>query len=559
MPPTEQEAVIQIALSDLIPTPDNPRKLNDDEAMRSLTASIKSLGVLQPVLCRPYQKKPGKYDLRAGHRRLHAAKAAGLMEIPAIVRDMDDKTAIEVTVTENLNREDLHPLDQGRAIKSLLAAGWDAAEVASRMGRTAGWVMRRAQLGNLSPKLVKMVEKPGHGMAKAHIGVLQQLARLPEKIQGEIAGDMPRGREYLPHWMISPADCSEFIQNVWLMGLDRVPWELGDPDLYPKAGACANCRKRSACQPQLWDDLETNKGESGRCLDSACFKEKNGRAMSAKLVAAKEKHGNVVLITNSNHGDAQAEAKRYGLPVLQSYSVRRCKKSARGAQPALIIAGKGAGSMTYINRLDSGASVSARAKPMTMKDKRAQLGRRRQAFVVDRMAGIVDEKLNELDGTPPDWLDKPFREHLAILHVAFAGSEPRDLPGTQLAWNDLDKYINQWPKMQPQLLTQTLDDLLTIWRSRLVRHDLTNLSNFKVDVERIAEYLDVDLKALAAEAITKLPEPKSWGSAKVNGNGKAAKPKRKAARKTKAKKSTAKGGNTLGRSKGRTRRATAAS
>lgn len=105
-----------VPVEDVVPTPDNPRKRIDTKApdFLELVESVKALGILQPLVARPHPTQAGKLDLRAGHRRHEAARAAGLAEVPVMVREMSDRVAMEVTVLENLQRVDLTPMEEAR-------------------------------------------------------------------------------------------------------------------------------------------------------------------------------------------------------------------------------------------------------------------------------------------------------------------------------------------------------------------------------------------------------------------------------------------------------------
>lgn len=151
-PPAQPPVIQQLPIDKVIPTPDNPRTIDPySPAMKELTKNIEEVGILSPVLVRPHPEKPGCYDLRAGERRWRAAKLLGMKTINAIVREMSDQDAKKITVIENLHREDLSPLEEGRGIQTLLDAGWETKAIAAELGKAPSWVVRRAQLTKLSP------------------------------------------------------------------------------------------------------------------------------------------------------------------------------------------------------------------------------------------------------------------------------------------------------------------------------------------------------------------------------------------------------------------------
>lgn len=112
--------VKNIPLAAISPNPHQPRKEFDPAALDDLATSIKSQGVLQPVLVRPLEARPGTFELVAGERRLRASKLAGLTEIPALVRALDDRESLAIALIENLQREDLNAMEEAEGYRQLL-------------------------------------------------------------------------------------------------------------------------------------------------------------------------------------------------------------------------------------------------------------------------------------------------------------------------------------------------------------------------------------------------------------------------------------------------------
>jgi ParB family chromosome partitioning protein len=112
--------VKNIPLAAISPNPHQPRKEFDPVALDDLASSIKSQGVLQPILVRPLEAQPGTFELVAGERRLRASKLAGLNEIPALVRALDDRESLAIALIENLQREDLNAMEEAEGYRQLL-------------------------------------------------------------------------------------------------------------------------------------------------------------------------------------------------------------------------------------------------------------------------------------------------------------------------------------------------------------------------------------------------------------------------------------------------------
>ena len=176
---SQLEKVQKIPISELIPFKNRPFKVVDDEAMLRTTESIAQFGVLTPLIARPLED--GGYEIISGHRRAHAAEAAGLTEVPVIVRDMDDDAATVLMVDSNLQRESILPSERAFAYKMKLEAmkhqgertdlqeGGTSTQVVSKSrsnkqlgeqnNQSRETVRRFIRLTNLIPELLDMVDQ----------------------------------------------------------------------------------------------------------------------------------------------------------------------------------------------------------------------------------------------------------------------------------------------------------------------------------------------------------------------------------------------------------------
>jgi ParB family chromosome partitioning protein len=164
-------ALQDIPISQIAPNRFQPRAHFDEETLVALTASIRELGLLQPVLVRPLDGD--RYELVAGERRWRAAKRAGLQTIPALVRTVDDTTSLEQALVENLHREDLNPLEEAAAYQQLIEdfnLTQDA--VALRVGKSRSAVSNTLRLFQLPPAIQKLVAEGqlSAGHARALLG-----------------------------------------------------------------------------------------------------------------------------------------------------------------------------------------------------------------------------------------------------------------------------------------------------------------------------------------------------------------------------------------------------
>jgi ParB/RepB/Spo0J family partition protein len=146
-----------IPLEQIMPSPLNPRRAVTGDQLEELAASIREKGLLQPVLVRPGVNGAGAFELVCGHRRLAAAQVVGLEELPAIVRELDDQAVLEIQVIENLQRADLHPLEEAESYRRLLLVkGYDVARIAEKIGRSVKYVYDRVKLLELTKEAKKL-------------------------------------------------------------------------------------------------------------------------------------------------------------------------------------------------------------------------------------------------------------------------------------------------------------------------------------------------------------------------------------------------------------------
>ncbi|MCX7779380.1 MAG: nucleoid occlusion protein [Negativicutes bacterium] len=144
----EKAGFKQVPVGEIVPNPYQPRKLFYDEALQELADSIREHGVIQPLLVR---RKEGRFELIAGERRLRASKIAGLQEVPVIIKEIDDKEMAELAMLENLQREDLHFLEEAQGFQHLISQfGFTQEELARRLGKKQSTIANKLRLLKLS-------------------------------------------------------------------------------------------------------------------------------------------------------------------------------------------------------------------------------------------------------------------------------------------------------------------------------------------------------------------------------------------------------------------------
>ncbi len=152
----DENVVSELNIIDVEPNKEQPRKAFDKEKLDALTSSISEIGVILPIIVT--KKESGRYMIIAGERRWRAAKAAGLKKIPAIIKDYEEKEAAEVALIENLQREDLNPIEEAKGYKSLIDGfSMTQEEISKRVGKSRSAITNSLRILNLPDEIIKYV------------------------------------------------------------------------------------------------------------------------------------------------------------------------------------------------------------------------------------------------------------------------------------------------------------------------------------------------------------------------------------------------------------------
>lgn len=547
----------------IIPTKDNPRVIRkDDPKTAELAESIRKNGLLQPVICRPLpegpvrviegckvdgpdrfrvvkgQRTPGFYltgpikkadaerfakanaevefELLAGERRFLATKLLGETKILAIVRPMDDRAALEVTVVENLQRENLTPIEEARGVKRLLQEGQDAKVIGAEIGKSPQWVIRRAKLADLHPEIIQDLEDPESTLSGTSVAHLEVLCRFNHDTQIDILKEL--GRQA---WIWEPKNFSEFNDTIdqRMMVLKRAPFKLADATLVPKAGSCLACQKRSACNPGLFDDEMDPKAlaATDKCLDRVCYEEKIEAHNALKEAELRKEHPGLIKVANDYM--TPDEMNKLGAVRIDGLNIEKSKKGMPGAKPALVVAGPGVGTVMWVTQRAEGRGTrdggrgtggggTDEARPMSMEEKQAQLLLRRKAWVcnhvAERLAGTAVRK-----GAEP-WI----KEYLPattvmIVAAAFGTRGCHTEPGT--AWTDFETFV----KAPDKAVTELWAEVAKVMQERLKFYTTSTCERHYDEALRIAKLCEMPEEAeLLALAAKEIPEPKAWSKGK---------------------------------------------
>ncbi len=167
----ENDTLKKLKITEVEPNRDQPRKNFDQEALEELAQSIGEYGLIQPIVV---TKKDGYYSIIAGERRWRASKLAGLKEIPAIIRDDDEKVNSEISLIENMQREDLNPYEKALGIRTLIDNyGLSQEDVAKKLGKGRSTIANWVRVLNLEPRVLEMAKngKLTEGHCKALLAI----------------------------------------------------------------------------------------------------------------------------------------------------------------------------------------------------------------------------------------------------------------------------------------------------------------------------------------------------------------------------------------------------
>lgn len=279
MNPSSPIQITHIPLEDIQPSPLNPRKHFDEAAITELAASIIVQGVLQPILVRLI--RPGKYEIVAGERRYRASLRTQLHDtIPCIIRDLTEEQALDIMIVENLQRKDIHPMEEANGFKQIMDIKHiDIKEMAARVGKSRSFVAQRLKLCDLIEPIQQHFFN-GWLMVKDALR-LSQLK--PADQQDFYDMDMSDRDELIE---VSDWDLRRY-QN----RLEDATFDINDPALIPGTPACVSCPYNSASAL-----LFAEPDQAAICNDSSCYRAKCDRAYHVNLVAAVDAP-DVVLIT----------------------------------------------------------------------------------------------------------------------------------------------------------------------------------------------------------------------------------------------------------------------
>lgn len=281
--PPGAASVAELFVSEIVASPNNPRKHFDDAYIAEMAESIKNIGLIQPITVRPNPNPKTRggfpYELVVGECRWRAAKLAGLSKIPGFWRELDNKQVLEIQIIENLQRRDVHELEEANGYRVLMDRhGYQVEQIAAKIGKSKAYVYARLKLTALCEAAQeafyakKLDASTALLVARIRGETLQKKA--VKALTTEGYGGGPK----------SYRDAKYYIQNQFTISLKQATFSPDDAHLVPDAGACSSCPLRSGNDPELFADIV----DADICTDTKCFEAKRQARQAALLANAEQ-------------------------------------------------------------------------------------------------------------------------------------------------------------------------------------------------------------------------------------------------------------------------------
>lgn len=350
---TKDLEVIDIYLTRISISKSNPRKSIDNNAICYLAESMEEHGLLQPITVRPVDDN---YEIVAGERRYRAAKQLNWITIPAIVREVTNDEMLEVQVLENLQREDINPMDEAAAFATLIKKE-DIEWLAARIHKSTRYVQDRLKLNNLS-RLGKIL------LSKCHLplGHAVLISKLTPEYQMKALKecfpmiDFEDDTEY--QWEEEEQICKVTLNelkdeiNNFFAYFDKAKFDPADKFLNKEAGACTECPHRTINNLLLFSDITSE----DRCTNSSCFHAKNEQQVINNIEQAKRLHKGIKEGTVDFNGRVKVGGK-----LIEEYS----DKAAKGLTPVVVtktdsFRGEAIGKVVYVDLTEAKEKATAK-------------------------------------------------------------------------------------------------------------------------------------------------------------------------------------------------------
>jgi ParB/RepB/Spo0J family partition protein len=479
--------VTLIPIHDISPSPVQPRKNFGN--LDTLAASMKAAGLLQAVVVRAIGDG---YELVSGERRLRAAKLLKWKVIPSVVRTLTDDEAHEITVIENLERDSLTPLEQARSIDILLKApGHTVTDVADRLGRSPGWVMRREALLSLSNEWQTKTEDDTSSISRWPASCLEVVARLNSDDQADLLKD------YLNDSSVPKReDLLEHVTHKYQRDITTAGFDTADMNLLSGIGSCTECRARTGAQPDLFDDIEKAPEGLGRCLDLKCWMNKERASREKLFLQAKEKYGDELRTVAQGYYHANGSATPWSKAVDKArikneWEWQSCKRTEPGATPVLVVDGKDRGKVRFMKMNETALQRDERAMKRE-KENPVKVADAKRMVHLAELASNVIRAMIEAETLPKIDLSVMIAYTVTFGIDGYSGD------------NDFAKY-DEMVTLKPAELEKKFVQGI----AESIDGNTWNWEGSEDDIRHVCDIMKLDYDALAEQALKDVPVPEA--------------------------------------------------
>jgi ParB family chromosome partitioning protein len=434
--PPVVSSIQDIPLAKIRESKTNPRRVFENAKLAELAENIRQHGVLQPILVRPLPEgEAGTYELVAGARRFRASKLAKRESIPATVRELTDAQALELQVIENVQRVDVHPLDEAQGYAALIQLQPDTYTVetiATRVGRSPAYVSGRLRLIQLIPEAKQAFYEDkltvAHAFEVARLQPNDQRRALQECFpHHRNAGAVLKDKHAEP--TVTVRELRGWIAREIHLDLTNAPFDPQDEKLLPAAGACSRCPKQTGSNPLLFPEIPRR---ASICTDRECYRAKVQALVQIHVKPLEEKGEKPLRVSQAPAWQANGYAKE----VLFEGQYRRAK--AKGECPntkaAVLIDGKGAGSIFYLCQAEECDVHNRVTRYQPTPQEQAQRKKEALAERVEKLSRF--RILEAIRKKLPDALSRPDLEMVALDYFRRLGHDNHRRVSKLYAWEE---------------------------------------------------------------------------------------------------------------------------
>lgn len=513
-----------LPLSSLLESPLNNRRHYNEQKLEELTASVRQKGVLTPLLARP---KGEKFEIAAGHRRFRAATKAGVLEVPVMIREMTDAEFLEVLTIENLQREDIHEMDEAIGYAELIEKhGYTVETIGAKVSKSTSYVYQRLKLAALIPPAQKLFFE---GVITAGHAIL--IARLSVEEQREVLNDETGilwpydGKDPDHPFPVSVRGLADAIRDELYLDLSKAPFKKDDAVLVPAAGACSVCPKRSGSEAGgLYADIK----EKNICTDRGCYNSK-----LAAFIGRQTDGGKIVTVSADYGRDKRGDGALRPSTYHQIYNqADHCKF----AQPAIMVDGNQRGQKVEICKNKDCTKHHRRSQSSSGSETAAAKAKRLDKEKQEKVARDIEIQYRRrvFEGIAADLHKSPKIQpaHLALVAVALRGLDFSDYGYSSHEMPDVAKSFGL--KASGHKVEAAFDEILKLKPARMAELvvQLGLLPLLEVPpyrpaepsklLESIAKLHSIDVKSIAKQVREEIEKAALQTSAKPGKKGKAA-------------------------------------